>query len=133
MSHGRAVALLHTVADGMRQLGLVVLDPNQIPRIDPAVARLALEKMFGLTNATPVGALAEHRPARSRFIEWHDRCHLAHLTKKIRPRNCSRGPIRMARGTSARCLSIYGIANIAAVKLRPSHKHDNEPHSDQGI
>jgi hypothetical protein len=114
----------------MRQRALVIIKPNQIPRIDPAVAYFASEKVIGLGNATPVGALAEHRPARSRFIEWHDRCHLAHLTKKIRPRNYSRGPIRMARGTSARCLSIYGIANIAAVKLRPSHKHDNEPHSD---
>jgi hypothetical protein len=40
----------------MRQLGLVFLDPNQIPRIDPAAARLAPEKMFGLTDAPPVGA-----------------------------------------------------------------------------
>jgi hypothetical protein len=66
----------------MRQRALVIIKPNQIPRIDPAVAYFASEKVIGLGNATPVGALAEHRPARSRFIEWHDRCHLAHLTKK---------------------------------------------------
>jgi hypothetical protein len=41
------------------------------------------------------------------------------LTKKIRPRNCSRGPIRTARGTSARAaILIYIIAAIAPVKLR---------------
>jgi len=53
----------------MRQRAFVILGPHQIPRIDPAVARLAPEKMFGLMDATPVGALAEHRPAWSRFIE----------------------------------------------------------------
>jgi hypothetical protein len=52
----------------MRQLPSRVLDPNQIPRIDPTAARLA-EKTFGLTNATPVGAHAEQRPAQSRLIE----------------------------------------------------------------
>jgi hypothetical protein len=65
----------------VRQRGFVILNPNQIPRIDPAVARLASEKMFGLGDAPPIGALAEHRPARSRFIDWHDRCH-QHLSKK---------------------------------------------------
>ena len=40
-------------------------------------------------------------------------------TKKIRPRNCSRGPIRTARGTSVRAaISIYVIVAIAPVKLR---------------
>jgi hypothetical protein len=47
----------------------VILDPYVIPRIDPAVARLASEKMLALMDAPPVGALAEQRPARSRFIE----------------------------------------------------------------
>jgi hypothetical protein len=47
----------------------VILNPNQIPRIDPAVARLASEKMISLADVSPVGALAEQRPARSRFIE----------------------------------------------------------------
>jgi hypothetical protein len=38
---------------------------------------------------------------------------------KIRPRNRSRGPIRTARGTSARAaISIYIIAAITPVKLR---------------
>jgi hypothetical protein len=40
-------------------------------------------------------------------------------SQKIRPRNCCRGPIRTARGTSARAaISIYIIAAIAPVKLR---------------
>jgi len=61
--------LLDSILRRVRQRAFVILNPNQIPRIDPAVARLASEKMFDLTNATPVGALAEHCPARSRFIE----------------------------------------------------------------
>ena len=61
--------LLHPVLRGMRQRTFVILNPYVIPRIDPAVARLAPEKMFDFPNPTPVDALAEQRPARSRFIE----------------------------------------------------------------
>jgi len=53
----------------VRERAFVILAPHQIPRIDPAAASLASEKMFGLTDATHVGALAEQRPAWSRFIE----------------------------------------------------------------
>ena len=65
----RPCGLSRLILRGMRQLALVILNPNQIPRIDPAVARLAPKKMFDFPNPTPVGALAEQRPARSRFIE----------------------------------------------------------------
>jgi hypothetical protein len=54
---------------GMRQRTFVILDPCQIARVDPAVARLASEKMLDLGNAKPVGALADHRPARPWFFE----------------------------------------------------------------
>jgi hypothetical protein len=63
------VALLRLILCRVRQRTFVILNPYVIPRIDPAVTRLALEKMFDLPNAPPVGALAEHRPARSRLIE----------------------------------------------------------------
>src|SRR5450631_140584 len=63
------VALMRLILRRVWQRTFVVLDPHQIPRIDPAVARHASEKMFGFTNATPVGANAEQRPARSRLIE----------------------------------------------------------------
>jgi hypothetical protein len=56
----------------LRRVGqrtFVIFNPYVIPRIDPAIARLASEKMISLADASPVGALAEHRPARSRFIE----------------------------------------------------------------
>jgi hypothetical protein len=53
----------------VRQFALVVLNPNEIPPVDPAVASLASKIMFGLTDAPPIGALAEHRPAWSRFFE----------------------------------------------------------------
>jgi hypothetical protein len=53
----------------VRQRAFVVLNPYVIPRVDPAVARLASEKMISLTDAKPVGALAEHGPAWSRFFE----------------------------------------------------------------
>jgi hypothetical protein len=53
----------------MRQRAFVVLDPSKIPRIDPAVARLASEKMISLADASPVNVLAEYRPTRSRFLE----------------------------------------------------------------
>jgi hypothetical protein len=56
----------------MRQRAFVILNPNQIARIDPAVAHLASEKMFGLMYATPIGALAEYRPAWSRFLDARD-------------------------------------------------------------
>jgi hypothetical protein len=53
----------------MRQLALVILNPNQIARIEITAARLASEIMLTFGDAPPVGALAEHGPARSRFIE----------------------------------------------------------------
>jgi hypothetical protein len=63
------VALMRLILRGVRQRAFVILNPYVIPRIDPAIARLAPEKMFDFPNPTPVGALAEQRPARSRFIE----------------------------------------------------------------
>jgi hypothetical protein len=42
--------------------GPSVLGPRQIARVEITAARLAPEKMFGLTDALPIGALAEHRP-----------------------------------------------------------------------
>jgi hypothetical protein len=65
----RPRSLLRLILRRVRQRAFVILNPYVIPRIDPAVARHASEKMFGLTNATPVGAHAEQRPARSRLIE----------------------------------------------------------------
>jgi hypothetical protein len=53
----------------VRQRAFVVLNPYVIPRIDPAVARAASEKMKSLTDAKPVSALAEHRPAWPWFFE----------------------------------------------------------------
>ena len=47
---------------GVRQLALVVFNPNEIPPVDPAVARLASKIMFSLTDAPPIGALTEHGP-----------------------------------------------------------------------
>jgi hypothetical protein len=41
----------------MRQRAFMILDPHEIAPVEIAAARLALEKMFGLTNARP--------PARS--------------------------------------------------------------------
>ena len=61
--------LLSLILRRMRQRAFVILNPDQIARVEIAAARLASEKMFALTNATPVGALAEHRPAWSRFFE----------------------------------------------------------------
>jgi hypothetical protein len=63
------VALLRLILRRVRQRAFVILNPYVIPRIDPAVARLAPEEMFDFPNPTPVGALAEQRAARSRFIE----------------------------------------------------------------
>jgi hypothetical protein len=54
---------------GMRHRTFVLLDPCQIACVDKAAARLASEKMFDLIDATPVGALAERRPAWTRFFE----------------------------------------------------------------
>ena len=42
-----------------------------------------MEKMISPTHAPPVGALAKHRPARARFIDRHDRRHLAASQKKL--------------------------------------------------
>ncbi|HTE93048.1 MAG TPA: hypothetical protein VK678_06025, partial [Bradyrhizobium sp.] len=53
-----------------------------IARLDKAAANLAMEKMISPTHAPPVGALAKHRPARARFIDRHDRRHLAASQKK---------------------------------------------------
>jgi hypothetical protein len=62
-------ALLRLILRGMRQRTFVILNPYVIPRVDPAVARHASEKMISLTDAKPIGPLAEHRPAWSRFFE----------------------------------------------------------------
>jgi hypothetical protein len=48
----------------------VILNPCQIGRVDKAAANLACSA--SLTRRLSA-ALAEHRPARSRFIDWHDR------------------------------------------------------------
>ena len=54
---------------GMRQRPLVILNPYVIPSVEIAAANVASEKVFGLADAPPIGALAEHRPAWSRFFE----------------------------------------------------------------
>jgi hypothetical protein len=48
----------------------VILNPCQIERVDKAAAHLACSA--SLTRRLSA-ALAKHRPARSRFIDWHDR------------------------------------------------------------
>jgi hypothetical protein len=63
------VALLRLILHRVRQRAFVVLNPYVIPRVDPAVARVASEKMPSLTDAPPIGALAEHGTAWSRFFE----------------------------------------------------------------
>jgi hypothetical protein len=68
----------------VRQRAFVILDPHEISRVDKAAANLASEKMFGLTNATRVGALAEHGTPWSGLLDRHDRCHLAASQTKIR-------------------------------------------------
>jgi hypothetical protein len=78
------VALLRLILRRVRQRAFVILNPYVIPRIDPAVARLASKKMFGLGDATPVDALAEHGTPRSGLLDRHDRRHLAASQKKIR-------------------------------------------------
>jgi hypothetical protein len=45
----------------------VILNPHQIARVEIAAAKLASEIIPDLANATPVGALAEHPPARRRY------------------------------------------------------------------
>ena len=56
------------------------------------------------------------------------------VLKKIRPRNCSRGPIRTARDTSARChLNSYSREHRRC-QIAPLHiKHNNQPNSDQDV
>jgi hypothetical protein len=63
------VTLLRLILHRVRQRAFVVLNPYVIPRIDPAVALHASEKMTGLTDTKPVRALAQHHPAWSRFFE----------------------------------------------------------------
>src|SRR6266436_6110949 len=81
--------------------------------------------MLSLANS-PVGALAEYRPARSRFIDRHDRRHLAVPLKKVRPRISPRPDLTGARGTSARAaISSYVVATTAAVKLLAAAPQDH--------
>jgi len=89
-----AVALLRLILRGMRHRAVVILDPYVIPRIDPAVARFASEKMFDLTNASTIGALAEQRPARSRWFDMRD-------LGAVLEHEESPCPIRRARGSVA--------------------------------
>src|SRR5216684_3534496 len=70
----------------------------------PPCARHGRMEMHRATclRASPVGAFAEYRPARSRFIDRHDRRHLAVPLKKVRPWIAPRPDLTGARGTSAR-------------------------------
>ena len=47
----------------------MIQNPNVVPRVEIAAANVASEKVFGLADAKSIGALAEHRPAWSRFFE----------------------------------------------------------------
>jgi hypothetical protein len=82
MGFGRLSALLNPVLRRVRQRALVVIDPGEIAGVDKAVANPASEIMMSLRDAAPAGALAEHLPARYRFVDRHDRCHLAAPLKK---------------------------------------------------
>jgi hypothetical protein len=62
-------ALLRLILRRVRQRAFVIQNPYVIPRVEIAAANVASEKVFGLANAPPVGALADHRPAWSRFFE----------------------------------------------------------------
>jgi hypothetical protein len=53
----------------VRERAFVIQNPNVIPRVEIAAANVASKKILGLADAPPVGALADHRPARSRFFE----------------------------------------------------------------
>jgi hypothetical protein len=55
----RSCRLLRLILRRVRQRAFVILNPYVIPRIDPAVARLASGKMISLADASPVGALAQ--------------------------------------------------------------------------
>jgi hypothetical protein len=66
---GSSVELLRLILRGMRQRPLVILNPYVIPSVEIAAANVASEKVFGLADAKSIGALAEHRPAWSRFFE----------------------------------------------------------------
>ena len=57
------------ILSGVWQRAFVIPNPYVIPRVDPAVARVASEIMLTFGDATPIGALADHRPARKRFFE----------------------------------------------------------------
>jgi hypothetical protein len=74
--------LLNSILRRVRQWAFVILNPCQIAPVDKAAANPASEIMLGLADAPPVGALAEHRAAWSRFLDRHDRRHLAALSKK---------------------------------------------------
>jgi hypothetical protein len=89
--------LLNSILRRVRQRAFVILNPRDIAGVDKAAANPATEIMLSLANATPVGALAEHRPARSRLIDWHDRCHLEP------PEYCHRPATREWR----QCLRLY--------------------------
>ena len=94
---GRAddpMMLLHLILRGVRQRGLVILNPYVIPRIDPTVARLASEKMFGLGDGPPIGRSPSNDPRGL----GSSICMTVVIStsQKIRPRNCFQGLIRTA-------------------------------------
>jgi hypothetical protein len=47
----------------------VIQNPYVVPRVEIAAANVASENVYGLGDVPPVGALAEQRPAWSRFFE----------------------------------------------------------------
>src|SRR5216684_5586767 len=73
----RAAASLRLIARRVRQRAFVVLNPCPIAPVDPAVARHASKKMLGLGDVPTIGALADDRAARSRFVDVRGNCHYA--------------------------------------------------------
>jgi|SRR5450631_75571 hypothetical protein len=90
----RPCSLLRLILRGMRQRAFVVFDPHQMPHIDPAVARLASEKMFGLGDGPPIGRSPSNDPRGL----GSSICMTVVIStsQKIRPRNCFQGLIRTA-------------------------------------
>jgi hypothetical protein len=64
---------------------LVIFKPNTIAQVGVATAERAFPEVPGLAQSPPGDLPAHAAPARSRFVDGHDRGHL-HLSKKIRPR-----------------------------------------------
>jgi hypothetical protein len=110
--------LLHLIAGRMRQRFLMVEHCAEIAHIEPAAARFAFPKMFGLAHWRSAGSLAYHPPARD---DRRHACDLGHFCRRTGQKTSRRPPSLTAAISlcnSAGELTVISVASFFFISAR---------------